>query len=164
MDRQHNLERIDRQFQGLLTPRPGCRPWHCFGTASTARIVRAHRVGKSVLVAWIELTIPEAVESRAFVGDVVERLRSSLRIDDTIARVGLANWSSCATTYPAAETVPGIIERLVKTNHPPLTIAGHDARIISRLGVVLDEGSTRPATTPRASTRGDARRRTRAAT
>jgi len=74
----------------------------------------------------------------------VQRLRSSLRVDDTIARVGTREFVVVCNDLSSGEDVPRIVERLLETKQRRLTIVGDETQPISRIGVVLDEGSLDP--------------------
>jgi diguanylate cyclase (GGDEF)-like protein/PAS domain S-box-containing protein len=76
---------------------------------------------------------------------VAERLRTSLRSEDTVARFGGDEFGILLEDVPAASYVTDIAERIVESMHETFIVKGHELTITCSIGIVLAASSQEPA-------------------
>jgi GGDEF domain-containing protein len=103
----------------------------------------AYRVGKTVLIAYIEVAIANGDEALA--RSIAARLSSALRGDDTIARVAPNEFVIVCNEITKADDVRPIVGRLVDSLHRRLAVAGTPPHLVSRIGVVFDATQRDPS-------------------
>jgi diguanylate cyclase (GGDEF)-like protein/PAS domain S-box-containing protein len=76
---------------------------------------------------------------------VAERLRTSLRSEDTVARFGGDEFGILLEDVPAASYVTDIAERIVESMRETFIVKGHELTITCSIGIVLAASSQDPA-------------------
>ena len=76
---------------------------------------------------------------------VAERLQTSLRSEDTVARFGGDEFGILLEDVPAASYVTDIAERIVESMRDTFTVKGHELTITCSIGIVLAASSQEPA-------------------
>jgi diguanylate cyclase (GGDEF)-like protein len=76
---------------------------------------------------------------------VAERLRTSLRSEDTVARFGGDEFGILLEDVPAASYATDIAERIVESMRDTFTVKGHELTITCSIGIVLAASSQEPA-------------------
>jgi diguanylate cyclase (GGDEF)-like protein len=76
---------------------------------------------------------------------VAERLRASLRSEDTVARFGGDEFGILLEGVPAASYVTDIAERIIERLHETFVSGGRDLTITCSIGIVLAASSREPA-------------------
>jgi diguanylate cyclase (GGDEF)-like protein/PAS domain S-box-containing protein len=76
---------------------------------------------------------------------VAERLRASLRSEDTVARFGGDEFGILLEDVPAASYVTDIAERIIERLHETFVSGGRDLTITCSIGIVLAASSREPA-------------------
>jgi diguanylate cyclase (GGDEF)-like protein/PAS domain S-box-containing protein len=76
---------------------------------------------------------------------VAERLQTSLRSEDTVARFGGDEFGILIEDVPAASYATDIAERIVESMRDTFTVKGHELTITCSIGIVLAASSQDPA-------------------
>ena len=81
----------------------------------------------------------------ALLVQVAERLRDSVRSEDTVARFGGDEFGFLLEDVPGASYVTDVAERLIVRLHEPFVLGGRELSLTCSIGIVLAASSREPA-------------------
>ncbi|HEX2123531.1 MAG TPA: EAL domain-containing protein, partial [Thermoanaerobaculia bacterium] len=141
-DRKRAEEQIEfHAYHDVLTHLPNRK---LFTDRLRHSLTRAKRAAKSVAVMFIDLdhfkTINDTLGHTAgdeLLLEMAQRLRDCVRDDDTVARLGVDEFTIILSDLRAPEDAMGVAEKILEKVQAPLTIAGTNINMTASIGISL---------------------------
>lgn len=141
-ERKRAEERIEHQaYHDALTGLPNRT---LFGDRLSMAIARARRSQKLIAVIFLDLDFFKEINDTAghaagdrLLRDVATRLRSSIRAEDTVARMGGDEFLLLLVEIPTRDDVLTITEKILAAVEQPYELSGRRVQISASIGVAL---------------------------
>ncbi|MEO6260818.1 MAG: EAL domain-containing protein [Thermoanaerobaculia bacterium] len=128
-------------YHDVLTQLPNRR---LFTDRLTQNLTRARRFGKTVAVMFVDLDHFKKINDTMGHGSgdellltMADRLRTCVREDDTVARVGGDEFTICLAELRHPEDALRVAEKIIDAVEAPLVIAGISVEVTASIGIAI---------------------------